>query len=129
MDDDATTVQAALALVRQDIPEVGDRPATAEPVRRLDRDGRYVLVLAGEPGGPGWVAAVEVGEDGSASLMTWAANPTGAPTAYPGPGELVWDPRLSRSPLYPLRRVHDADGDRLLDVAGRPPEPGPSRGG
>ena len=52
-------------------------PASTVVVRRLDRDGEYVLVQLGAPGSAGWIAAVNVADN---DVMSWAANPSGEST-------------------------------------------------
>jgi hypothetical protein len=127
-------ISPAVRLARQAVGAPDDLPASAVVVRRLDRDGEYVLVQIGRPGEPGWVAAVD---PRSEDVMTWAANPSGSTTVPDRPGdapdgdaELVWRPGAhSRSPLYPLLRIAAADGDRFVDLAGQVHEPLPdSRG-
>jgi hypothetical protein len=116
-------ISGAVTLARQAVGAPDDLPASADVVRRLDRDGKYVLVRLGRPDGPGWIAAVDpVSQD----VMTWAANPSGSTTvpdrpddAPEGDTELVWSPGTrSRSPLYPLLRIAAAGGDRFIDLAG-----------
>jgi hypothetical protein len=127
----------AVTLARATIGLAENVPAQAHAVRRLDRTASYVLVQLGEPGEPGWVAAVD---PDAGEVMTWAANPSGAshrperPAAYgAAPAELVYRPGLaSRSPLYPLLRVETSEGPRFVDLGGREhldPGPGPTQGG
>ena len=108
----------AVELAREAVGVDARVPATAIVVHRLDRDADYVLVQLGRAGEAGWVAAVDVaGRD----VMSWAANPSGEPTA-PAPitaGDFVWRPSaVSRSPLYPLLRTVTAEGERYVDLAG-----------
>lgn len=127
---DAAMRETATRLARVAVGAPPSIPARADVVRRLDRDGCYVLVHLGEPGHPGWVAAVDVD---TGDVMSWAANPSGASTLPPGaatdaaPGaatgaasaELVWRPcSATRSPLYPLARVHRGDGEHYVDLTG-----------
>jgi hypothetical protein len=65
---------AAVALAREAIGVTGIAPAITRSVRRLDCDGRYVLVHLGASGQPGWIAAVDVD---SKSVMSWVSNPQG----------------------------------------------------
>lgn len=119
-----TDVDAAVALARATVGVDESVPARTFPVRRLDRDGTYALVQLGEPEKPGWVVAVDV-EQGD--VMTWAANESGestAPTRAPpelssGEAEWVWRPsRLSPSPLYPLLRITNDEGELFIDLSG-----------
>ncbi len=117
-------VDAAVALARATVGADAHLPASGIPVRRLDRDAEYVLVLLGRPGEPGWVAAVDPAHD---EVMTWAANPSGESTAPglpeadrpAGETEWVWRPSaLSRSPLYPLLRIATETGEVFVDLSG-----------
>ncbi len=117
-------VDAAVALARAAVGVDDNVPARTFTVRRLDRDSSYALVQLGEPGRPGWVVAVDVAQS---DVMTWAANESGestVPTQRPsalssGEAELVWRPlRSSASPLYPLLRISNYDGEWFIDLAG-----------
>ena len=117
-------VEAAVALARATVGVDESVPAEAFPVRRLDCDNTYVLVQLGQSGEPGWVAAVDVDHG---DVMTWAANATGEstipthrpPTLSEREAELVWRPsRSSPSPLYPLLRVSNDEGEWFIDLAG-----------
>lgn len=116
---DTDDFAAAARIARAALGIDANMAARTYPVRRLDRDASYVLVLLGLPGAPGWIAAVDAAAQ---DVMSWAANPSGASTV-PAADEaldLVWQPgRASRSPLYPLRRVNTPDGPRFLDLAGK----------
>ncbi|MBN8884923.1 MAG: hypothetical protein J0I77_04345 [Rudaea sp.] len=116
---DTDDLAAAARIARAAVGIGAEVPARTYPVRRLDRDASYVLVLLGLPGAPGWIAAVDAAAQ---DVMTWAANPSGASTV-PAADEaldLVWQPgSASRSPLYPLHRVNTPDGPRFLDLAGK----------
>lgn len=114
----------AIALARATVGAAEDVPAVPLPVRRLDRDAEYVLVQLGHPGEPGWVAAIDPAHD---EVMTWAANPSGEPTAPTraasdrprGEVEWVWRPSAhSRSPLYPLLHITTETGELFIDLAG-----------
>jgi hypothetical protein len=116
-------IESAIELARQAVGAGRNVPASAVTVRRLDRpDAEYVLVQLGEPRTAGWIAAVDVK---SRDVMSWAANPSGAPTTPTPPtghreAEFVWRPSaVSRSPLYPLLRITTEDGQRFVDLAGR----------
>ena len=117
-------VEAAVELARATVGVDESVPAEVFPVRRLDRDNTYVLVQLGRPGEPGWVAAVDLDHS---DVMTWAANASGEstiPTQRPpelasGDTELVWRPsRSSPSPLYPLLRISNDEGEWFIDLAG-----------
>ena len=114
---DQATLDGAIALARATVGATTDVPVEALPVRRLDRDTYYVLVRLGRPGWPGWVVAVD---PPAREAMTWAANPSGHPTApQPVGGELVWwAGGPSRSPLYPLLRRETPDGEVFADLTG-----------
>jgi len=99
-------------------------PAVFVPVRKLDRDAKYVLVRLGRPGEAGWVAAIDPAQD---EFMTWAANPSGESTAPTGSAsdrsggevEWVWRPSAySKSPLYPILRITTETGELFVDLAG-----------
>lgn len=117
-------VEAAVTLARATVGVDESVPAKTFPVRRLDRDSTYVLVQLGEPEQPGWVVAVDVDQR---EVMTWAANESGesmVPTSRPpalsaGEPEWVWRPsRSSPSPLYPLQRISNSEGEWFIDLAG-----------
>ena len=117
-------VEVAVQLARATVGVDESVPAEAFPVRRLDRDSRYALVQVGRPRESGWVVAVDVDQS---DVMTWAVNASGEstiPTERPpelssGEAELVWRPsRSSQSPLYPLLRISNDEGEWFIDLAG-----------
>ena len=117
-------LERAVALARATVGADEDVPAKTYTVRRQDRDESYVIVQLGRTAQPGWVVAVDVARD---DVMTWAANETGTttvPTKRPSKlssadAEWVWMPsRSSLSPLYPLLRLSNAEGEWLVDLTG-----------
>lgn len=117
-------LEAAIVLARATVGADESVPAKTFPVRRLDRDSTYVLVQLGQPDEPGWLAAVDIDQR---DVMTWAENESGestvptrrAPDLSSGEAELVWRPsRSSPSPLYPLLRISNDEGEWFIDLAG-----------
>ena len=114
-------VARAIGIARTTIGVSAEAPARAVQVRRLDRDGAYVIVYLGQPNQPGWIAAVDLGTD---DVMSWADNRSGASTLPEVPAdadhaEYVWAPGVaSRSPLYPLLLVSTGDVHQLRDLSG-----------
>lgn len=96
-------------------------PAAGVRVRRLDRDGWYLLIQVGRPGEPGWVVAVDPVRE---LVMTCAVNASGrshlpGPPDPDAPAEYVWAPSASSpSPLFPLLRQETPQGQVFLDITG-----------
>lgn len=112
-------IASAVELAREAARAGPDVVATTLVVHRMDTGAEYVLVQLGAPGEPGWVAAVDPAAD---DVMSWAANPSGAPTvpaATASRADYVWAPTaVSPSPLYPLLRLETPCGRQYLDIAG-----------
>jgi hypothetical protein len=132
----AVTPDQAIELARArwlaDAPSVAAEPATAWSVRRLDRPGTsYYLVVLGTAPRAAYVATVDqaTGRIGSSATLANGRPPiTMSPeqareraSAGPSaPTELVWMPcQASRSPLYPIWRVGDADASRYVSQQGQ----------
>ena len=118
-------LDTAIALARAEVGAELNVPADARRVRRLDRDGSYVLVQLGRVGEPGWLAAVD---PRTWEVMTWAVNTSGNATFPALPqtlndvtsAELVWRPSdKSRSPLYPLLQLTTSSGEVYVDISGK----------
>ena len=96
-------------------------PTSWRVVSRVDAGAPYLLVGISTDI-TGWIVAVDL--DGN--LMSRGQDPTGAGAWWVDvPEDLVWDPNVGHSLLYPLRR-----SDRgLLDHNGEPVSRRTSRGG